>query len=111
MSESFAQLFEQSIAAQRMRPGAIVNATVVEVRPDAVVVNAGLKSESIIPIEQFRDEKGDSHVSVGDQVEVALEMVEDGFGETRLSREKAIRARTWTMLDRAMQAGDTVKGI
>ena len=111
MSESFAQLFEQSIAAQRMRPGAIVNATVVEVRPDAVVVNAGLKSESTIPIEQFRDEKGDSQVSVGDQIEVALEMVEDGFGETRLSREKAIRARTWTMLDRAMQAGDTVKGI
>ena len=111
MSESFEQLFEQSIAAQRMRPGAIVNATVVEVRPDAVVVNAGLKSESTIPIEQFRDDKGDSQVAVGDQIEVALEMVEDGFGETRLSREKAIRARTWTMLDRAMQAGDTVKGI
>jgi small subunit ribosomal protein S1 len=111
MSESFAQLFEQSIAAQRMRPGAIVNATVVEVRPDMVIVNAGLKSESSIPIEQFRDEKGDSQVSVGDQIEVALEMVEDGTGETRLSREKAIRARTWTMLDRAMQASETVKGI
>ncbi|MEJ2553481.1 MAG: 30S ribosomal protein S1 [Gammaproteobacteria bacterium] len=111
MSESFAQLFEESIAAQRMRPGAIVNATVVEVRPDVVIVNAGLKSESTIPIEQFRDEKGESQVAVGDQVEVALEMVEDGFGETRLSREKAIRARTWTMLERAMQAGDTVKGV
>ena len=111
MSESFAQMFEQSLAAQRMRPGAIVNATVVEVRPDVVIVNAGLKSESAIPIEQFRDEKGESPVAVGDQIEVALEMVEDGFGETRLSREKAIRARTWTHLERAMQAGDTVKGI
>ena len=110
MSESFAQLFEESIAAQRMRPGAIVNATVVEVRPDVVVVNAGLKSESFIPIEQFRTD-GEAEVAVGDQVEVALEMVEDGFGETRLSREKAIRARTWTMLERAMQAGDTVKGV
>jgi small subunit ribosomal protein S1 len=110
MSESFAELFEESIAAQRMRPGAIVNATVVEVRQDVVIVNAGLKSESSIPIEQFRNEKGEPQVAVGDQVEVALEMVEDGFGETRLSREKAIRARTWTMLDRAMQAGDTVKG-
>jgi small subunit ribosomal protein S1 len=111
MSESFAQLFEQSLAAQRMRPGAIVNATVVEVRPDVVIVNAGLKSESAIPIEQFRDEKGEPQVSVGEQVEVALEMVEDGFGETRLSREKAIRARTWTRLERAMQSSETVKGI
>ena len=110
MSESFAQLFEESIAAQRMRPGAIVNATVVEVRDDVVVVNAGLKSESFIPIEQFRAD-GEAEVAVGDQIEVALEMVEDGFGETRLSREKAIRARTWTMLERAMQAGDTVKGV
>jgi small subunit ribosomal protein S1 len=111
MSESFQQMFEQSLAAQRMRPGAIVNATVVEVRPDAVIVNAGLKSESAIPIEQFRDERGNSEVAVGDQIEVALEMMEDGFGETRLSREKAIRARTWTLLERAMLAGETVKGI
>ena len=111
MSESFAQMFEQSLAAQRMRPGAIVNATVVEVRPDVVIVNAGLKSESAIPIDQFRDEKGEAQVSVGEQIEVALEMVEDGFGETRLSREKAIRARTWTRLERAMQSSETVKGV
>lgn len=111
MSESFAQLFEQSVAGQRMRPGAIVNATVVEIRPDAVIVNAGLKSESAIPIEQFRDEKGEPKIAVGDQIEVALEMVEDGFGETRLSREKAIRARTWTLLERAMQASETVRGV
>jgi len=111
MSESFAQMFEQSLAAQRMRPGAIVNATVVEVRPDVVIVNAGLKSESAIPIDQFRDEKGEAQVTVGEQIEVALEMVEDGFGETRLSREKAIRARTWTRLERAMQSSETVKGV
>jgi small subunit ribosomal protein S1 len=111
MSESFAQLFEQSLAGKRMRPGTIVSAIVVEVRPDVVVVNAGLKSESTIPIEQFRIEGGNSQVSVGDQIEVALEMMEDGFGETRLSREKAIRARTWTLLERAMNAGETVKGI
>jgi small subunit ribosomal protein S1 len=111
MSESFAQLFEQTLAGQRMRPGTIVNATVVEVRPDVVVVNAGLKSESTIPIEQFRIEGGSSQIEVGDQIEVALEMMEDGFGETRLSREKAIRARTWTLLERAMNAGETVKGI
>ncbi len=110
MSESFAELFEQSIAAQRMRPGAIVNATVIEIRSDVIIVNAGFKSESSIPIEQFRAD-GEAEVAVGDQVEVALEMFEDGFGETRLSREKAIRARTWTMLERAMQAGDTIKGV
>lgn len=111
MSESFAQLFEQTLAGKRMRPGTIVSAVVVEVRPDVVIVNAGLKSESTIPIEQFRIEGGNSQVSVGDQIEVALEMMEDGFGETRLSREKAIRARTWTLLERAMNAGETVKGI
>lgn len=110
MSESFAQLFEQSLAAQKMRPGSIVSATVVEIRPDVVIVNAGLKSESAIPIEQFR-ESGDPMVSVGEQIEVALEMVEDGFGETRLSREKARRARTWIYLEKALEAGQTVKGI
>jgi len=111
MSESFAELFEQSLIGQRMRPGTIVNATVVEVRPDVIIVNAGLKSESAIPIEQFRIDGGTAQVAVGDQIEVALEMVEDGFGETRLSREKAIRARTWIYLDKAMQAGETVRGI
>ena len=111
MSESFAQLFEQSLAAQKMRPGSIVSATVVEVRPDVVIVNAGLKSESAIPIEQFREDTGQTLVAVGDQIEVALEMVEDGFGETRLSREKARRARTWIYLEKALEAGQTVKGI
>ncbi len=111
MSESFAELFEQSLAAQKMRPGSIVTATVVEVRPDMVIVSSGLKSESAIPIEQFREDNGETVVNVGDQIEVALEMVEDGFGETRLSREKARRARTWIYLEKALEAGETVKGM
>ena len=111
MSESFAELFEQSLAAQKMRPGSIVTATVVDVRPDMVIVSSGLKSESAIPIEQFREDGGETNVSIGDQIEVALEMVEDGFGETRLSREKARRARTWIYLEKALEAGETVKGM
>jgi len=111
MTESFAQLLEESLSSQRMRPGSIVTATVVEIRPEVVVVNAGLKSEGVIPIDQFRDESGSPQVQVGDQIEVALEAVEDGFGETRLSREKAVRAQSWTRLEQAMQAGSSVKGM
>ncbi len=111
MTESFAELFEQSIITQKMRPGAIVKATVVEIRPESVVVNAGLKSESIIPIEQFRTGDESPVISVGDEIEVALEAVEDGHGETRLSREKAIRAQSWTRLETALEAAQTVKGI
>ncbi len=112
MSESFAQLFEESQVAKKMRPGVIVSATVVEIRPDVVIVNAGLKSESAIPIEQFRgDTGGEPEVAVGDEVEVALETVEDGFGETRLSHEKAKRARTWTMLEKAQENSETVHGL
>ena len=111
MSESFAELFEQSLATQNMQPGAIMSATVVEVRPESVIVNAGLKSESIIPIEQFYDDSGSTSVAVGDVVEVALEAVEDGTGETRLSREKAVRAQSWINLESALESGETVKGI
>ncbi len=111
MGESFAELFEQSQAAQRMKPGTIVQAEVVEVRPDVVIVNAGLKSESAIPIEQFYNDRGEPEVKPGDLVEVAVEAVEDGFGETRLSREKAKRAHTWNMLERAFANGETVKGV
>ncbi|MFA7095987.1 MAG: 30S ribosomal protein S1 [Gammaproteobacteria bacterium] len=111
MSESFAELFEQSLASKQMRPGAIVIGTVVEIRPDVVIVNAGLKSEGVIPIEQFRNEQGELEVSVGDQVDVALDSVEDGFGETRLSREKAKRAQVWTQLERAHEADETIKGV
>ena len=111
MNESFAELFEQSLANQQMRPGAIVTGTVVDIRSDVVVVNAGLKSEGVIPIEQFRNEQGEIEVAVGDPVEVALDAVEDGFGETRLSREKAKRARAWIVLEKAFEKGETVTGM
>ena len=93
MTESFAELFENSDIVSKMKPGTIMNGLVVDVRSDFVVVNAGLKSEGIIPIDQFKDEKGDLDVNIGDEVEVALDAVEDGYGETRLSREKAKRAK------------------
>jgi small subunit ribosomal protein S1 len=111
MSESFAQLFEESLASKQMRPGSIVTGTVVAIRADAVIVNAGLKSEGVIPIEQFRNEQGGMEVEVGDQVEVALDMVEDGFGETRLSREKAKRAQAWLHLEKAFEEGKSVTGM
>jgi small subunit ribosomal protein S1 len=111
MSENFAELFEQSFASQHIKPGAIIKGTVVAVNSDVVIVSAGLKSEAVIPIEQFQNEKGESDVSVGDEIDVALDAVEDGFGETRLSREKAIRARTWTELEKAFEKSEVVIGI
>jgi small subunit ribosomal protein S1 len=110
MTESFAELFEQSIAEKDLRPGAIVNGKIVDIRDDVVVVNAGLKSEGIVPIQQFRKPDGELEVEVGDEVEVALDTVEDGFGETRLSREKAKRARVWTKLEQAYENEDNVIG-
>ncbi|MFU8821336.1 MAG: 30S ribosomal protein S1 [Gammaproteobacteria bacterium] len=111
MSESFAELFEQSFASQQIRPGAILKALVVEINDDVVIVSAGLKSESVIPAEQFKNERGEWEVAVGDEVEVALDAVEDGFGETRLSREKAKRSRTWTVLEEAFEKGEIVEGM
>jgi small subunit ribosomal protein S1 len=111
MTESFAQLFEQSLANQRIRPGMILTGLVVDVTPDVVVVNVGLKSEAVIPIEQFKNERGEVEVKSGDEVEVALDSVEDGTGETRLSREKAKRARTWTRLEEAFNKSEIVTGI
>ena len=111
MSESFAELLEESFSNLNMQPGSIVDGTVVEVRNDVVVVNAGLKSEGVIPIDQFRSERGEVNVAVGDTVEVALDAVEDGYGETRLSREKARRAKAWGELERIHESGETVSGI
>ncbi|HEY0942912.1 MAG TPA: 30S ribosomal protein S1 [Steroidobacter sp.] len=111
MTESFAQLFEESLASQRIKPGAILTGRVVEVGPDVVLVNAGLKSEAVIPVEQFKNDRGEIEVSVGDDVEVALDSVEDGTGETRLSREKAKRARTWSRLEQAFEKQEIVKGV
>lgn len=111
MSESFAELFEESFASQQIKPGSIIMGTVIAVNDDVVIVSAGLKSEAVIPVEQFKGDGGEVEVSVGDEVEVALDAVEDGFGETRLSREKAIRARTWTALEKAFEGGEIVNGI
>jgi len=111
MTESFAELFEQSLADKQMQPGSIVQGLVVEIRADAVIVNAGLKSEGLIPIEQFYSEDGVLEVKVGDRVEVALDALEDGFGETRLSREKAKRARVWTALEKAFEGEEIIKGL
>jgi small subunit ribosomal protein S1 len=111
MTESFAQLFEESLASQRIRPGQILTGRVIEVGPDVVVVSAGLKSEAVIPVQQFKNERGELEVAVGDEVEVALDSVEDGSGETRLSREKAKRARTWERLETAFEKGEVVTGL
>jgi small subunit ribosomal protein S1 len=110
MTESFAELFEQSLASQSLTPGAIITGTVVEIRDDVVVVNAGLKSEGIVPIYQFRSLDGELEVAVGDSVEVALEAIEDGYGETRLSREKAKRAMVWDKLENAFTGEETIQG-
>ncbi|PWQ93901.1 30S ribosomal protein S1 [Leucothrix arctica] len=111
MSESFAELFEESLTFIEMTPGSLVNATVVEVTPDFVTVSAGLKSEGVIPAEQFKNEAGEITVVKGDVVEVALESVEDGFGETKLSREKARRLRAWEVLEEALENDEIITGI
>ncbi|KRG86106.1 30S ribosomal protein S1 [Stenotrophomonas daejeonensis] len=111
MTESFAELFEASQAnLAKLKPGAIVVGTVVDVRGDVVVINAGLKSEGIVPIEQFRNDAGEIDVGVGDQVKVALDSIENGFGETVLSREKAKRAMVWDELEEALEKNETITG-
>ena len=111
MSENFADLFEQSLSEIDMTPGAIVTGTVIDIDTDWVTVHAGLKSEGVIPRTQFLDEQGNLSLEVGDEVKVALETVEDGFGETRLSREKAKRAESWMELEAAYEKNDIVSGI
>ena len=111
MSESFAELLEESLAGQQTKPGSIITGTVIDVNNDVVIVNAGLKSEAVIPASQFLNEDGEVEVDIGDQVEVALDTVEDGYGETRLSREKAKRARTWVDLEDAFSGDKVVKGM
>ena len=111
MTESFAELFEASQAnLAKLKPGAIVVGTVVDVRGDVVVINAGLKSEGIVPIEQFRNDAGEIDVGVGDEVKVALDSIENGFGETVLSREKAKRAMVWDELEEALEKNETITG-
>ena len=111
MSENFAELFEESLKSIDMHPGAIVTGVVIDVDNDWVTVHAGLKSEGIIPKSQFIDENGEIIIAVGDEVQVALEAVEDGFGETKLSREKAKRAEAWKALELAHETEQIVKGV
>ncbi len=111
MNESFAELFEESIAKCEMRPGQLTMGEVVRIDDDVVVVSAGLKSEAEIPVIQFKDASGDVSVKVGDEVEVAIEAVEDGFGTTRLSREKACRARAWDELETAVEEQSIIHGF
>ncbi len=111
MTESFAELFEQSLNTTQLQPGAIVIGTVIEITADNVVINAGLKSEGVIPRVQFLSPEGVLEVAVGDEVEVALDAVEDGFGVTRLSREKAKRFAAWDYLEKAFEKAETVKGL
>ena len=110
MTESFAELFEQSQALSTLKSGSIVSGIVVDIRADVVIVNAGLKSEGIIPIEQFRDESGELEIEVGDEVKVALDALENGFGETILSREKAKRSMVWDFLEKIQAEDEIVTG-
>lgn len=111
MADSFAQLFEESLNETPMVPGAIVVGKVTRINSDFVVVSAGLKSESIIPIDQFQDENGNLEVAVGDEVQVALDAIEDGFGVTRLSRERAKRYESWGVLEKAFEKKENVRGV
>ena len=110
MSESFGELFEESLILTPMQPGKIIIGTVVNISSDVVMINAGLKSEGAIPIGEFYNEQGKITVKIGDLVDVSLEKLEDGFGETQLSREKAKAAEAWTTLEHAFEADEIVLG-
>ena len=109
-NESFAQLFEESLAKQEMRQGEVITAEIVRVDGNFVVVNAGLKSDSYIPVEEFKDDRGEVTVKPGDFVSVAIESVENGFGDTILSRDKAKRLAAWMNLEKALESGELVTG-
>ena len=110
MSESFSTLLDESLRSLDMQPGSIVPGVVLDVDKDWVTVHVGLKSEGIISIDEFRNNKGEANIEVGDEVEVALEAVEDGYGETRISREKARKLSTWKMLEESLETGEFVTG-
>jgi small subunit ribosomal protein S1 len=109
--ESFAAMFEESISKQEMRHGEVITAEVVGIDDNFVTVNAGLKSESLIPVEEFKNDRGEVEVQVGDFVKVAIESIEDGFGATKLSRDRARRLAAWLDLEAAMEEGRVVKGV
>jgi small subunit ribosomal protein S1 len=111
MSESFAALFEESLKDIQMKSGSIITGTIIDIDSDWVTVHAGLKSEGVIPREEFLTDQGEFTLQVGDEVKVALDSVEDGFGETKLSREKAKRAETWMVLEDAIEKNEAVIGV
>ena len=108
--DSFAALFEESLKRQEMRQGEVITAEVIRVDHNYVVVNAGLKSESYVPVEEFYNDRGELEVQEGDFVSVAIDSLEDGFGETRLSRDRAKRLAVWVQLELALESGDLVTG-
>ena len=110
MSESFAALFEESLQRTEMRPGEVITAEVVRVEHNFVVVNAGLKSEAYIPLEEFKNDKGELEVQVGDFVSVAIGSIENGYGDTILSRDTAKRLASWMSLEKALESGEFVTG-
>ena len=110
MTESFAALLDESLSTLDMQPGSIVSGVVLDVDKDWVTVHVGLKSEGVVSLDEFRNNDGELDISVGDEVEVALEAVEDGYGETRISREKARKIATWKMLEDALESGEFVTG-
>lgn len=111
MSENFSELLQESISQLDLRPGSLIKATVVDIQPNFVVLNAGLKTESFVPAREFQNNEGKINIKVGDEVEVVLESLEDMHGVTQLSREKAKRAETWIYLEKALEAGEAVKGM
>ena len=110
MSESFSALLDESLNTLDMQPGSIVPGVVLDIDKDWVTVHVGLKSEGMISIDEFRNNEGEANIEVGDEIEVALEAVEDGYGETRISREKARKLSTWNMLEEALETGEFVTG-
>ena len=111
MTQSFAEMFEESVAKQTLRRGDVVVGTIVDIQSDSVIVHAGIKSEGVISIDEFKNASGEVEVTVGDEVEVTLEAVEDGFGETQLSREKAKRDQVWRRLEKAFENEEVITGL
>ena len=110
MSESFSALLDESLGSLDMQPGSIVSGVVLDIDKDYVTVHVGLKSEGIISLDEFKNNEGSIEIEIGDEVEVALDAVEDGYGETRISREKARKISTWKMLEDALESGEFVTG-
>ena len=111
MSESFAELFEESLKSVELKSGSIITGVVVDIDPEWVTVHAGLKSEGVIPRAEFLNEQGGIDISIGDAVKVSMDAVDDGFGETRLSREKAKRSESWEMLEKVYESQEVIKGL